>query len=169
MLPIEGGSLATIEAGWMHTCSVSVTGKPYCWGIDQNGEVGNGAPTADYTSPQAVDLIPVTTSQRFTLICAGEADSCGLAADGVPWCWGRDLFGALGNGSLGSSDSPGPIDYSQVTGSTTFKHLSAGAYGFCGLTAEGVAYCWGRGGDGQTGDGTGTGSNFPVPVDTSGL
>jgi alpha-tubulin suppressor-like RCC1 family protein len=42
----------TVAAGGSHTCAVR--GKLYCWGSDGDGQVGNGAPTGDVTSPQQV-------------------------------------------------------------------------------------------------------------------
>ena len=42
----------TVSAGNLHTCAVR--GKLYCWGGDGDGQVGNGAPTGNVTSPQQV-------------------------------------------------------------------------------------------------------------------
>jgi alpha-tubulin suppressor-like RCC1 family protein len=46
----------------------------------------------------------------------------------------------------------------------SFKQVSAGESHTCGLTTNGVAYCWGSNGAGQLGDGTFAQRLRPVPV-----
>jgi alpha-tubulin suppressor-like RCC1 family protein len=48
----------------------------------------------------------------------------------------------------------------------TFASLALGGYHSCGLTADGMAYCWGANGSGQLGDGTYEERDTPVAVST---
>lgn len=41
-----------VSAGQDHTCAVTTDGNAFCWGDNQNGELGNGT-TASVTSPEA--------------------------------------------------------------------------------------------------------------------
>ena len=54
-----------------------------------------------------------------------------------------------------------------VSGAVSFVQLSLGALHSCGLTEDGVAYCWGENFGGQLGDGTSIGRTAPTPVLTS--
>ena len=37
----------TISAGSFHTCALDPAGRPWCWGYNQNGALGNGRPPSD--------------------------------------------------------------------------------------------------------------------------
>jgi alpha-tubulin suppressor-like RCC1 family protein len=52
----------------------------------------------------------------------------------------------------------------RVLGEHTFQTVVGGTWNACGLTAEGVAYCWGRNNYGQLGDGTTEDRAEPVVV-----
>jgi alpha-tubulin suppressor-like RCC1 family protein len=45
-----------------------------------------------------------------------------------------------------------------------FTQIRTGASHTCGLTSEGLAYCWGYNGYGQLGDGTTTDQHTPTLV-----
>lgn len=51
-----------------------------------------------------------------------------------------------------------------MTGGLTFATLTAGGDHTCGLTAGGVAYCWGSNGNGELGDASTTTRTAPVAV-----
>ena len=51
-----------------------------------------------------------------------------------------------------------------MAGGLTFKVISVGGEHSCGLTTEGLAYCWGWNAEGQLGDGTTLMRMTPVPV-----
>jgi alpha-tubulin suppressor-like RCC1 family protein len=51
-----------------------------------------------------------------------------------------------------------------VSGTQKLVSIVAGESHTCGLTGSGDAYCWGRGRDGQLGDGSRTDRSTPVRV-----
>jgi alpha-tubulin suppressor-like RCC1 family protein len=51
-----------------------------------------------------------------------------------------------------------------ASGDVRFTSITAGGSHSCGLTAEGIAYCWGHNDVGQLGDSTNTDRTAPVPV-----
>ena len=78
--------------------------------------------------------------------------SCALTPASVTWCWGD------------STDAVTPSEKT-LPDRVTFQSISVGNSA-CGLTSVGAAYCWGLNDQGQLGDGTSTGSETPVPVQT---
>jgi alpha-tubulin suppressor-like RCC1 family protein len=95
------------------------------------------------------------TSSAFDVVFAmrhvsvGFDHSCGVAATGQAYCWGHNNYGQLG-ASTPASEASVPIE---VSGGFGFVTVTSGGGHACGLTAQGVAYCWGNNVTGQLGDG----------------
>lgn len=132
-----------IAAGGDTTCAATATGKLYCWGQGDQGEVGDGA-SADRSAPVAV-----STGTTVRQVAVGAARSCAVDADGNAFCWGAGL-GA----------QPTAVD----AGGTKFLQVAAGGAHMCGLDRDDTAYCWGDGGDGAIGDGSTADRADPVLV-----
>ena len=75
----------------------------------------------------------------LTQVSAGAYHACGLTAAGVAWCWGRNVFGQIGDGS--TTNRLRPV---QVSGGHVFSQISVGYEHTCGLTQAGAVWCWGR-------------------------
>lgn len=75
----------------------------------------------------------------LTQVSAGAYHACGLTPAGVAWCWGRNVFGQIGDGS--TTNRLRPV---QVSGGHNFSQISVGYEHTCGLTQAGAVWCWGR-------------------------
>jgi alpha-tubulin suppressor-like RCC1 family protein len=75
--------------------------------------------------------------------------TCAVTIDGAAWCWGRNLYGALGTGLPDHAARP-----ARVAGDARFTVVSAGWDHTCALDTRGAAWCWGMNFSGQVGDGT---------------
>jgi alpha-tubulin suppressor-like RCC1 family protein len=96
----------------------------------------------------------------FTTIAAGGDFGCGIATDGLLYCWGSDSEGQVGNGNDGAGEVP-----SLATVKTErFTTVSAGSQHACALNLIGTAYCWGSDSRGQLGDRLAINSTTPIPV-----
>jgi alpha-tubulin suppressor-like RCC1 family protein len=94
-LPVIPG----VQAGMGHTCALTETGKPYCWGWNGSGQLGDGT-TVDRLTPQQV-----TGGLSLTSIGLGGSATCGRSGNRI-WCWGSNLVGQLGNSTLVDSRTP---------------------------------------------------------------
>jgi alpha-tubulin suppressor-like RCC1 family protein len=102
-----------------------------------------------------------TSPLTFTQISAGNAHSCGVTTGGLAYCWGLQAFGELGDGTQ-STTHDAPV---AVVGGLRFSQIRAAVTHTCGLTTDGLAYCWGQNDLGQLGDGSTPTHHFsPVPV-----
>src|SRR5207247_1427933 len=131
-----GLTFTAVSAGAYHTCGLTTGGAAYCWGSNDNGELGNGSTTSS-SVPVAVTAPGLT----FTAVSAGGCHTCGVTPSGAVYCWGSNAYGQLGNGSTTSSSVPVAVS----AGGRTFTAVSAGYLHTCGLTSGGAGYCWGYG------------------------
>lgn len=132
-----------LVVGDEHACALDDQGAAWCWGDNNNGQVGDGTLT-DRTRPVAV-----STSIRFKALTAGEEYTCGIHLDDQASCWGEATDGQLGNGSTVNRRTP-----LLVLGGHTWSMLRAGEDTACGITTGGATYCWGDNDEGGVGDGT---------------
>jgi Tol biopolymer transport system component len=148
----------SLEAGWSHTCAVTVAGGAQCWGSPYF--VGDGDSTN--TSPRArpVDVVGMTSG--VTAIAPGMGHSCALSVTGVK-CWGFDSEGELGNGTMSSYPpawSPVPV----VGLPDGIQGIASGAHHTCAIKPNGGLVCWGENTYGQLGNNSTNNSSTPVPV-----
>jgi alpha-tubulin suppressor-like RCC1 family protein len=152
-------SLAAVSAGGFHTCGITATGAAYCWGANAEFMLGDGTKTG------RLRPVPVAGDVKFASVSAGFLHTCGVTAAGAAYCWGDNSQGQLGDGTTTSRKRP-----VRVAGDVSFAAVHAGGsgqalgYHTCGVTAAGVAYCWGQNARGQLGDGTTTDRTTPVHV-----
>jgi alpha-tubulin suppressor-like RCC1 family protein len=85
---------------------------------------------------------------RTSALVVGARHGCRLA-EAVTQCWGRGDAGQLGRAELPAE--PQPPTAVEGAPAEGFVALAAGRSHTCGLTAAGVAWCWGAGESGQLG------------------
>ena len=145
--------VASVGAGSIHTCSLTVTGDAYCWGFNDFGQLGDGSTNGSLTP------VLVSGGIRFSSISTRGGHTCGVTPVGDAYCWGENFRGQLGDGTTINRLTP-----VLVSGGLSFASVSTAFSGTCGVTTVGDAYCWGENFSGQLGDGTTINRLSPVPV-----
>lgn len=163
LTPVNVTGLASgvtaISATFEYACALTSSGGVKCWGINTNGQLGDGTITNRLTP---VDVTGLTSG--VTAIETGQYHSCALTSGGGVKCWGWNVNGAVGDGTTTNRLTP-----VNVTGLTSgVKAIALGWEHSCALTTAGGAKCWGRNDWGQVGDGTITNPRT-TPQNVSGL
>jgi len=108
----------------------------------------------DFKTRSCFLLSFLSLATLISLVLPGKA-----TADGIPWAWGYNMFGQLGNGTTTSRITP-----AQVSGLTGVTAIAGGSWHTIALKNDGTVWAWGRNDEGQLGDGTTTSRTTPVQV-----
>lgn len=85
-----------VVVGDAHTCVRATAGRVWCWGANNDGQLGNGtASPMPSPVPQAV-LLGASALRGTRSLAAGAEHTCGVRTDGAVVCWGRHDRGQLG-------------------------------------------------------------------------
>lgn len=114
------------------TCAIDANDKVFCWGDNNNGQLGTGDKQT-YLAP-----ISVEGTSGVTHLGLGSRHTCAVVESGTVQCWGWDTVTAW---IVPTSISPLP----------PMMRVEAGARHTCALGVNGDVYCWGYNGDGQCG------------------
>lgn len=135
-----------------HTCALSFQGDLYCWGRNEQGQLGNGS-TDNANLIQLVEFPASNTNDIVFDYAVGEQHTCVLNNKSLIYCWGDNTYGQLGIGSTPDLLEMGNIavQLSAFTYRNTFK-IDAGANHTCAQTGDNQLFCWGRNDSGQLGD-----------------
>lgn len=117
-----------VFTGGANTCGLASDGTAYCWGMNVQGELGDGS-TISRSTPVAV-----ATTLKFEEIALGRSGTCGITTSRELYCWGVrfDLAGGL----------PVPLVPVPVPTALTFKTIDAGDPLMCGLALDARLYCF---------------------------
>ena len=85
-----------IAAGAYYTCALK-GGQVYCWGANGNGQLGDGT-TTDRTTPTLVADGAMGNSGVTAITASSAYHTCALKG-GKVYCWGRNSYGQLGDGT----------------------------------------------------------------------
>ncbi|MGE5785916.1 MAG: RCC1 domain-containing protein [Myxococcales bacterium] len=84
-----------LSAGAWHSCVIDAQSRPWCWGGNAYGAVGNGkhgwrGRSEDEVEEDGVARQPTLVSfdRKMTSVAAGGLSTCGIEAEGTLWCWG---------------------------------------------------------------------------------
>ena len=132
------GEFAEVRAGYYQSCGIARDGRAWCWGANQEGQIGDGTDSTRHTPA------PVASSASFRMLAPGDRFVCGTTSDEV-LCWGANDFGELARGpSMGEAQ---PVEVGSFRGfvaTSIGASTVGGARSYaCALRADDRAVCWG--------------------------
>jgi alpha-tubulin suppressor-like RCC1 family protein len=127
-----------LEAGYYATCGLSSEGAAWCWGLNAEGQAGDGT-TEDRTEP-----VQSVAAPRFAAIDGGDRFACGVEPSGRPWCWGRAPLpdGTEADGLSRPTLIPTLPKLSRLAGAMGASTVSDADRFACGLAGTRLL-CWG--------------------------
>ena len=153
----------SISAGFSHTCAILDEGSVSCWGLNDNGELGDGTNTDRNTPTQTASL---GTDRTAVAIAAGRYHTCAILDDRSVSCWGENLFYQIGDGT--NDDRLVPTNTVSLGEGRTAVAIDANSAFTCAILDDGSVSCWGHNALGQLGDGTTTDRNSPTQTSSLG-
>lgn len=149
-------NVKTIDAGSNHTCLASLSpNRIYCFGRNDNYQLGDG------TNTWSSVPVMVPGYSNAIEVSAGNQHSCARLDSGALICWGGNSEGAIGDGTTSTAQSPVTV----INGGSPFERVSAGLAHTCATNQmDGKVTCWGRGEEGQNGDGGFNQRNSPTAL-----
>ncbi len=156
--PVKVASARSIAAGLSHTCAVRSDGTVWCSGDRWRSRLGDGigydnddpGPSSFSTPVQVVTTRGGPPFTNATQVAAGGV-SCAIAGGSVH-CWGTNLYGQTGSGA--GTTTPAPVLTTDGKPLSGIERIVAFGPQACAFRDDGEILCWGRGLDGQFGDGT---------------
>ncbi len=117
-------------------------------------------------APRGASASVMKSSHAPGVLSAGYSHSLSLGPNGTVWAWGSNAWGELGNGTVGSTATPLPVE---VSGLKDVVAVAAGSTFSLALREDGTVWAWGNNERGQVGNGTFGSSAVSSPVQVSGL
>ena len=141
-------------AGRTHQCALLMDGSVKCWGGNYYGTIGDGTYDYYYGKLQPTAVVEKTSGAFITdavAISVADYHSCVVRRqDNLSvWCWGWNVFGQLGDGSLSHNYAA-----VKMLGISNANSVAAGYAHTCVLLQDGLVKCLGWNNKGQLGDGS---------------
>lgn len=153
-------SIEKSVSGTRRTCGI-LTGSVYCWGTNEDGQLGNGTNTNSNVPVKVKRVDGVLGSKQVTDMAAGSFFNC-VIAEGEVFCWGLNDRGQLGNGNYTSSNVP--VKVNLPAGSPAVK-IGTSSSTACAILSNATLWCWGNGRNGELGNGSsGTSVRSHTPI-----
>ena len=152
--------IVQIATGSIHACTLTSGGEVRCWGSAGHGRLGNGQSSGDRTAPVKVKAVQDTEEEEplrdIVQVAVADSHSCALTSRGEVHCWGKAVYGRLGDGQSSTNRSR-PVKVKGVQGEEDYLsnivQIAAGREHTCAVTGGGEVRCWGRSVYGRLGDG----------------
>ena len=140
----NGVKIESFYPSYTNSAAITNNGDLYCWGLNTDGEVGNG--TRD------TQQLPVKILDNVKKFLWNDDTAAAIKENGDLYCWGDNYYGEVGKGNY----------YDQLTPIKILNNVKE-VFESAAITINGELYCWGNNTFGQVGNGPNY-SHQPTPV-----
>ncbi|MGH7217887.1 MAG: IPT/TIG domain-containing protein [Candidatus Microsaccharimonas sp.] len=161
---LNGKTITAISSGGAHTLALADDGKVYTWGLNGNGQLGDGTFT-QRNAPVATNATGVLLGKTVVSLGAGTNHSLAVTGDGHAYSWGYNGSGQLGDGTTTRQSVPVAVNAEGVLAGKVIVTVSGGANHSAALASDGIVYTWGLGT--MIGDDLNTISYVPAVADAT--
>lgn len=160
------GDLSTkwsqISNGAFHSCGLTEDSRVFCWGRNNENQVGNNPETS---SPVLIGRGDVAESETITQLRSGYEHNCVLTDSGRAYCWGAGGYGRLGGGNYQNKSVMTAVSQGEIR----YRDISLGEKHTCAVSTTNRVYCWGNNSSNQLGRYGVINSTTPVRTTSSSI
>ena len=152
---IEYENITQISLGISHSSALTSEGRVFIWGVNSNGELGDGLTTNQPIPLDITNHFNLVNEETIVSVILGAAHSNVLTSEGRVFMWGYNIYGQLGDGTNLSKNLPNDItDIFNLDENEIILKSSLGFFHSSMLTSSSRLFIWGYNSDGQLGNGT---------------
>ena len=152
--------VAAIMGGEQHNFALKPDGTVWSWGWNNYGQLGDGSTNWGGIGNYSTTPVKVTNLTSIVSLGGRGYHSLALKSDGTVWAWGCNRYGELGVGVIFTGTNV-PV---QVIGLVNPVCVIGSGFSSFALMPDGTVRAWGKGTDGECGDGAGVDRYTPVQV-----
>jgi prepilin-type N-terminal cleavage/methylation domain-containing protein len=161
---LSGKTALSTSSGFSTSCVIASDSRPYCWGDNAFGQLGNNT-TTDSLVPVAVTMTGVLSGKTINMLANSNNRVCVLASDSNAYCWGGGTSGQLGTNVAAHSYVPIAVYTAGVLSGKSVGSISYGVDSHsCVIASDANLYCWGLNTSGQVGNNSTANALAPVAV-----
>jgi alpha-tubulin suppressor-like RCC1 family protein len=161
--PVPGVDGAVLlSGGENHTCAKLSDGRVFCWGRNDEGQLGQGNVSGPAGAAPVVLLRAGELSGAEDLN-AGATGGCALGGTGELSCWGANGHGEVGNGGMSWAR------FAVTLPQTDWSTISMGHVHTCATKLDERVFCWGSENNFRVGNPTMTTGYQLTPLEVPGF
>lgn len=150
-----------------HTCAVASDDKIYCWGRNDYRQLGDNTADADRIMPGAVYNGGILNGKAISYMANSGSPNhhtCIMDSNGLSYCWGRNDYGQLGDGTVNTVALPTFLNGNGMIDNKKLIMIKGSTYNTCAINTDYKLYCWGQNNYGQIGQGSSSGTPTKIPT-----
>jgi alpha-tubulin suppressor-like RCC1 family protein len=154
-----GTNWKQVSCGYYFTAAIKTDGTLWCWGGNNNGQLGDNTGVRKSSPVQTVAF-----GTNWKQVSCGYDHAAAIKSDGTLWSWGSNGLGNLGDNTSVKKSSP----VQTISYGTNWKQIKCSKNNSFAIKTDGTLWCWGVNSVGELGDNTQANRSSPIQTITAG-